>query len=137
MSCFRYMQRRARAKGLNAAPYFTLQREICEQSMVITSKPPEQLLGILQPELVTTEHGPLYLRLQTLDRLSVAFFPDDQLCEEALHILLILLRIIMQYSLLPRESAVKHEVILNVPGILKRLVMIACAKPYAIEFVYP
>ncbi|KAL1439952.1 hypothetical protein MTO96_009778 [Rhipicephalus appendiculatus] len=149
MSCFRYMQRRARSKGLNAAPYFTLQREICEQSMVITSKPPEQLLGILQPELVTTEHGPLYLRLQTLDRLSVAFFPDDQLCEEALHILLalqqklqyqshlstsmdivdgsdssrpaaimkllvqlngieILLRIIMQYSLLPRESAIKH-----------------------------
>ncbi|XP_075556184.1 short transient receptor potential channel 4-associated protein-like isoform X2 [Dermacentor variabilis] len=149
MSCFRYMQRRARAKGLNAAPYFTLQREICEQNMVIASKPPEQLLVILQPELVTTELGPLYLRLQTLDRLSVAFCPDEQLCQEALRILLalqqklqyqshlsssmdivdgsdssrpaaimkllvqlngieILLRIIMQYSLLPRETAVKH-----------------------------
>ncbi|XP_070385047.1 short transient receptor potential channel 4-associated protein-like isoform X4 [Dermacentor albipictus] len=149
MSCFRYMQRRARSKGLNAAPYFTLQREICEQNMVIASKPPEQLLVILQPELVTTELGPLYLRLQTLDRLSVAFCPDEQLCQEALRILLalqqklqyqshlsssmdivdgsdssrpaaimkllvqlngieILLRIIMQYSLLPRETAVKH-----------------------------
>ncbi|XP_037557877.1 short transient receptor potential channel 4-associated protein-like isoform X2 [Dermacentor silvarum] len=149
MSCLRYMQRRARARGFNAAPYFTLQREICEQNMVIASKPPEQMLVIIQPELVTSELGPLYLRLQTLDRLSVAFCPDEQLYQEALRILLalqqklqyqshlgssldivdgsdqsrpaavmkllvqlngieILLRIIMQYSLLPRETAVKH-----------------------------
>ncbi|XP_037284537.2 short transient receptor potential channel 4-associated protein isoform X2 [Rhipicephalus microplus] len=149
MSCYRYMQSRARSKGLSAASYFTLQREICEQSMVISSKPPEQLIGILQPELVMTEYGPLYQRLQTLDHLSVAYYPDDQLYEESLHILLalqqklqyhahlstsmdivdgsyssrpaaitrllvelngieILLRIIMQYSLLPRESAIKH-----------------------------
>ncbi|KAH6946406.1 hypothetical protein HPB50_013240 [Hyalomma asiaticum] len=52
--------------------------------------PPEQLLGILQPELVTTEYGPLYLRLQTLDRLSVTYSPDEQLYQESLHILLAL-----------------------------------------------
>ncbi|KAH8009131.1 hypothetical protein HPB51_010921 [Rhipicephalus microplus] len=149
MSCYRYIRTRALSKGYSSASYFTLQREICEQSMVITSMPPEQLIGILQPELVMTEYGPLYQQLQTLDHLSVAYYPDDQLYEESLHILLalqqklqyhahlstsmdivdgsyssrpaaitrllvelngieILLRIIMQYSLLPRESAIKH-----------------------------
>lgn len=140
------MQRRARAGGLNAAAYFTFHRETFEQSL---TAPPEKLLLAVQPESSPHHFGPLYGPLQTLDRLSVSFCPDKELCDKSISILLnilqkfqaqthltpsndindgsesndpitiiksvvqlngieILLRIIMQYSLLPKETAVKH-----------------------------
>lgn len=149
MACVRYFQRRVRSKDLKLAAYFTLHREICEQVLITSNKPPQQILLALQAELAIPEHGSFHARLQVLDRLSVSFCPSEELYQEALNILLgmhqklqyqshlnssvditdgsdsshpeaimkmlvqydgieILVRIVMQFSLLPWETASKH-----------------------------
>lgn len=159
MSCLKYMSRRGRSKGFNTAPYFTLHREICEQPIGTISRinsrrllhfVPEELLLALHLDLKAMGQVPVYLRLRTLDRISVSFNPDEDLYREGLRILLalqqklqynshmrsdpdsvpepsevgqsvtltrallllngveILQRIIMQSSLLPKETSHKH-----------------------------
>ncbi|KAK8769843.1 hypothetical protein V5799_013692 [Amblyomma americanum] len=88
MACVRYFQRRVRSKDLKLAAYFTLHREICEQVLITSNKPPQQILLALQAELAIPEHGSFHARLQVLDRLSVSFCPSEELYQEALNILL-------------------------------------------------